>query len=341
MTQIRADALDSLLARGLLPPAIWIHGDEPLLVQEAAQSVRAAARAAGFDERIAFEVDRSFRPDAVAAEANALSLFGSSKLLELRFAAKPGKEVGQAIADIAQGLPDTVRLLAVSPRLDRATTESAWFSAIDRCGATVAIWPVERGELPRWIAGRLARQKQRADAQTLELIAERVEGNLLAAHQEIAKLGLLFPEGALPPDEARAAVLNVARYDAFDLVDAMLAGDAARALRSLDGLRAEGEAETLIVWAIAESLRTLWKLLDARDAGRPPAQAMRELRIFGARERAYGAALRRADRALLRGALRQAAQADRIVKGVAAGDAWHALETLVVSVAGGPALAEN
>ncbi|HEY0876845.1 MAG TPA: DNA polymerase III subunit delta, partial [Zeimonas sp.] len=257
MTQLRAEALAGALARGV-PPIVWIHGDEALIVQECAQAVREALRAQGFDERQVFEAGRGFRVDALTAETDALSLFAGRRLIELRFgAARATKEIGQALADAAARIDDGTRLLVSGPRLDRASTASEWFAAIERTGFVVAVWPVERARLAQWIATRLGRQKQRADRETLEWIAERVEGNLLAAHQEIAKLALLCPEGELSREAVRAAVLDVARYDAFDLVDAMLGGDAARALRTLDGLRAEGVAVPLVLLAIADASRTL------------------------------------------------------------------------------------
>ncbi|HRO58589.1 MAG TPA: DNA polymerase III subunit delta, partial [Burkholderiaceae bacterium] len=260
MSQIRADGLSAALARGM-SAVVWIHGEEPLLVLEAADTVRSAARAGGAVERLVFEGGRQFRPEALMAEAGAMSLFGEGKLLELRLATKPGKEIGQLIGELAAGMDPAVRLLVVSPRLDRATTDSAWFAAIDRHAMVVPIYPVSRQQLPQWIGRRLAGQKQRTDPGTLEFIAERVEGNLLAADQEIRKLALLFPEGELTDTDVRAAVLDVARYGAFDLVEPMLAGDAARTLRTIDGLRAEGEAGPLILWSVADALRTLRKHL--------------------------------------------------------------------------------
>jgi len=340
MTQVRAEGLAAALARGV-PPLVWIHGDEPLLVQEAADAVRRALRAAGFDERQVFEGGRAFRADAFLAETSALSLFASRRLVELRLAGKPNREIGQALAEAAAQAGDDTRLLVTGPRLDRASTESAWFAAIERLGLIVPIWPVERAQLPQWIAARLARQNQRADRDTLALIAERVEGNLLAAHQEIGKLGLLFPEGELPPEQTRAAVLDVARYDASDLVAAMLAGDVPRTLRSLDGLRAEGVAEPLVLWMLADALRTLLRLFDARSKGRPLAQAMREARVFGPRERLFGEALRRLDEDRIRDALQCAARTDRMVKGLDGADAWRGLQDLAMSVAGAPILAGN
>jgi DNA polymerase-3 subunit delta len=338
VAQVKADALEAALARAL-PPIVWIHGDEPLIVQEAADTVRAAARRAELSERLVFEVDRSFKTDRFAAEAGALSLFGSARLFDLRLSGKANKEQGEAIAQAAEQADDSLRLVVISGRLDRTTTESAWFTRIERIGLIVPVYPIERRELARWIAGRLARQKQRADAATLELIAERVEGNLLAAHQEVLKLGLLFPEGELSAEAARAAVLNVARYDAFGLVEAMLAGDRERTLRSVEGLRSEGEALPFVLWAITDAARTLARLHRARASGQALTQAMRSARIFGPRERLYEAALRRTRAADCERVLREAARADRIVKGVAPpgagpGDGWLAVERTVLKLAG-------
>ena len=335
--QVRADALAAALGRKL-PAMVWVHGDEPLLQIEACDAVRRACRAAGFEERQVFDAGRGFKPEALVAETRALSLFASSRLIELRTASKPTKELGQALAEAAGGLGEATRLLVSGPRLDRATMQSAWFVALERDAWIVPVFPVERGQLAQWIAGRLAAQKQRADAETLRFLAERVEGNLLAAHQEIRKLGLLFPEGALPDDEVRRAVLNVARYDAFGLADAMLAGDPGRALRAVDGLRAEGEAVPLVRAAVADAVRNLARLAEARDAGRAPAQLMRELRVFPPRDRLYEQALRRLDRRTLTGALQQAALADRIVKGLSPDDAWAEMARIATTIAGAPAL---
>lgn len=333
MPQLRPEALAASLKRPL-PPMVWIHGDEPLLIQEAADAVRAAARAQGLQSRRVFEVDRWFKPQTFEAETQSLSLFDEGKLIELRFAGKPGKELGQTLGNHLNELDASVRVLAVSGRLDRSVTDTGWFSTIEREALVVVVYPIERRQLPQWIAERLARQQQRADHATLELIAERVEGNLLAAWQEVRKLGLLFGPGELPAEETRAAVLSVARYDAFDLVEAALIGDPRRALRSLDGLRAEGEAPPLILWALGDAIRTLLRLHEARAAGRPLSQALREARVFGPRERLFEAAMRRLTRAQCSQALQQAAHTDRIAKGVAAGDAWGSIESLAMRLAG-------
>ena len=338
--QIRPEALDAALA-GPPPAVVWVHGDEPLLRIEATDAVRRSLRAGGFDEREVFSVERGFKAEALLSQTQSMSLFATRRLIELRMNAKPTKELGQAIAQAAASMSEDTRMLVSGPRLDRATTDSAWFPDVDRQAWIVPVYPVERARLPRWIDQRLARQRQQADAATLEFLAERVEGNLLAAHQEIRKLGLLFPEGRLPAEGVRAAVMNVARYDAFGLAEAMLAGDVARTLRSLDGLRAEGEAEPLVLWALADAIRNLARLAEAREAGRAPASLMRELRIFGPREALYQQALRRLGREQLARALQAAAGIDRIVKGLTRGDAWDEMTSLATSLAGAPVLSEK
>jgi DNA polymerase-3 subunit delta len=328
--QIRPDGLEAALRKGAAP-LTWVHGDEALLRIEAADQVRAALRATGFDER-------GFKLDALLAQTQAMSLFASNRIIELRLTSKPTKELGSALATAAASLDESTRMLVAGPRLDKATTSSAWFQDLDRHAWIVSVYPVERARLPQWIAQRLSRQGQRAENATLEFLAERIEGNLLAAHQEIRKLGLLFGQGSLPDDQVREAVLNVARYDAFGLAEAMLAGDAARTLRSLDGLRAEGEAEPLVLWALADAIRTLARLAEGRDAGRAPASMMRELRIFGPREALYLRALQRLNRKRLDEALQAAAGIDKIIKGITRGDAWAAMSSLATSLAGAPSL---
>lgn len=337
---LREAALAPALERaGGVPPAVvWVASDEALLRLEAADRVRTTARAAGFDERTVFHADRYFRPEALQHEAGSISLFASRRLLELRLTGKPAKELGEALAAIVEGLPADARLLVTGPRLDKATTRLAWFERIDRAGWVVEIPVVERERLPRWIGERLAAGGQQADADTLRLIADRVEGNLLAARQEVAKLGLLCPPGRLEPEAVRAAVLDVARWDAFDLVDAALAGEVTRALRCAAGLRAEGAAVPVVLWALAEAVRVLLRMTDAREAGRPVAPVLAQARVWGDRERAYHAAARRLDGATLRRLLRACGRTDRMTKGVLDGDDWQALEAIVLGLAGAVSL---
>lgn len=333
---LRPDGLADALARakGALPAVVWIASDEPLLRLEAADTVRTAARSVGFDERRVFQADRGFRPALLMQEAGALSLFASRRLLELRIDGKVGRELGQGLADAVSSMPEDTRLMVTSPRLDRSATEAAWYGRIVSSGWMLALPAVERERLPAWIGERLARQGQRADAATLQLIADRVEGNLLAAHQEVAKLALLCPSGRLEVETVRAAVLDVARWDVFDLVGAALTAETARALRCLAGLRAEGTAVPVVLWALADAVRTLLRVAQARAGGRPIAQALRDARVWGPRERAFTVALGRLDPPGLRLLLRACARTDRITKGVLEGDAWQSVEAIVLGLAG-------
>ncbi len=241
--QLRAEQLEAQLAKNLAP-VYAIHGDEPLLALEAADLVRAAARKRGFSERVVFEPNRSFDWSEFQHAQASQSLFGDRKMIELRLASgRPAAPAAAAIAGYcARPNPDVV-LLVTMPRPDApGWWKSAWFTALDAAGAILEVQPVTRAQLPKWILQRLARQGQGASHEVLEFLADRVEGNLLAAHQEVQKLALLFPAGKLGFVQVKEAVLEVARYDVFKLGEAMLMADAVRVTRILEGLRGEGVA---------------------------------------------------------------------------------------------------
>jgi DNA polymerase-3 subunit delta len=326
MPALRLEQLEGHLARELR--ALYaIHGDEPLLSLEAADAIRRKAREKGFSERAVFLADRSFDWGELAASAASLSLFGERKLIELRIpSGKPGADGAQAIEAYCASLPPDALTLVMLPRLDRAGQSSAWFQAIESRGTVVNVFPVERSRLPEWIAARLARQKQSARPEALRFLADCVEGNLLAAHQEIQKLALLLPPGELDFDVVREAVMNVARYDAGKLSEAMLSGDHARLARMLEGLRGEGEAPPRVLWLLAEEIRAVCRVQDGLSAGRPLADVCREARVWGdARQAAVGKAAKKFPRSALLSALEHAAAVDRMVKGIVKGDAWDAL----------------
>ncbi|HWV63007.1 MAG TPA: DNA polymerase III subunit delta, partial [Oxalicibacterium sp.] len=274
--QLRFDALDAHLNKPLAG-LYAITSDEHLLALEAADKIRGAARAQGYSERDVLVVDRSFKWNALLAANQSQSLFGDKKLIELRIpTGKPGRDGGQALQDYAAALnPDNITLITL-PRLDWQTAKSAWVTALQQAAVWIDIPLVERAQLPNWLGTRLATQKQSANRECLDFIADRVEGNLLAAHQEIRKLGLLYPEGQLSFEQVHDAVLNVARYDVFKLNEAMLTGDAARLVRMLEGLKGEGEALPLVLWAVAEEIRTLLKLKAGVAQGRPLGQLTKE-----------------------------------------------------------------
>jgi len=338
--QLRHEQLASHLARGL-QPLYTIHGDEPLLAQEAGDAIRAAARAAGYTERKVFTVSGAhFDWSGLLGAAQAMSLFAERQLIELRIpGGKPGKDGSEALQRYCEQLSDDVLTIVHLPRLDRQQQGSAWFGALDQAGASIAVQPVDRRALPQWIAQRLAAQGQRvaggeAGQQTLAFFADRVEGNLLAAHQELQKLALLYPAGELSFEQVESAVLNVARYDVFKLGEAVLAGQTARVLRMLDGLRAEGEAAVLVHWALAEDIRGLRRVRDALDHGRPLPMALREARVWGPKERLYERVLPLLAGHQLDHLVEAASTCDGIVKGLKhplwPAEPWDALRRLAL-----------
>ena len=342
--QLAASQLTPHLHKGLRS-LYTVHGDEPLLIQEAADAIRAAARTQGYSERTVHTVAGAhFDWSEVLAAGGSLSLFADKQIVEVRVpSGKPGKEGGpalQQLAESAQGNDSTLTIVLL-PRLDKMTRGGAWFTALDSFGITVQVEPVERNALPQWIAQRLQQQGQRVAGgeegqRTLQFFADRVEGNLLAAHQEIQKLALLYPEGELGFDKVESAVLNVARYDVFKLSQAVLAGQAARVQRMLDGLQAEGEAEVLVHYTLAEDIRALKRVKDAMAAGRPLPMALREQRIWGPKERLFERVLPRLTMTMLDNLLRSAHLVDGIVKGLKAPDwptdGWQALHRLAMTL---------
>ena len=338
--QLAPGQLAAQLAKGLRS-LYTLHGDEPLLVQEALDAIRASARAQGFTERTVHVVAGAhFDWSEVLAAGGSLSLFADKQILEVRIpSGKPGKDGSTALQHLAQqaeGNTDTLTLV-VLPRLDKVAKSAAWFVALEKFGITIQVEPVERGALPQWIAQRLQAQGQRVQAgvegqQTLQFFADRVEGNLLAAHQEIQKLALLYPAGELQWAQVESAVLNVARYDVFKLSEAVLAGQRLRVQRMLDGLQAEGEAEVLVHWALSEDIRALQRVKTAMDAGKPLPLALRENRVWGAKERLFERVLPRMPSPLIAQLLQSAHQVDGIVKGLKQpdwpDDPWQALHRL-------------
>lgn len=325
-------------------PIYTLFGDEALLAQEAADQIRAAARQAGYTERQVFTVaGQHFDWSSLMAAGSAMSLFGDRQLIEIRIpSGKPGTEGSkalQAYAEMARGHDGLVTMVTL-PRLDKTQQSSAWFTALDNSGSTLRCDPVERQALPLWIAQRLAAQGQQAEPgqagqRTLAFFADRVEGNLLAAHQEVIKLGLLHPPGTLTFEQIEAAVTDVARYNAFKLSEAVLAADRPRALRMLEGLQAEGEAAVLVHWALAEDILGLHRGRQALDAGRPLSMVMRELRIWGPRERLFERVLPHVRNVAATSRLVQAASiVDGIVKGLPhpqwPADPWQALARLAL-----------
>ncbi len=342
--QVRGEALGSVLTRaqrsGSLPPVFVVASDEPLLAIEAQDAIRATARGLGYAEREVLQADARFDWSKLAAAAQGMSLFADRKIVEIRLpTGKPGVSGAAALEAHAEAVGDGVLTLVALPRLDRRAKETRWVAALERAGVLVEIDVIDRSRLPQWIGQRLARHQQRAGAEALEFIADRVEGNLLAAHQEIEKLALLHPAGDLTLEQVADSVLNVARYDVFQVPVAMLAGDVARLRKTMAGLEAEGEAIPLLLWVVTEELRMLLRVKAQVESGRPLASAVREHRVWG-REKLIERALGRLSSASLAAALQRAAEIDRLAKGLRAprsdSDAWLELTDLVLGIAAAP-----
>jgi DNA polymerase-3 subunit delta len=314
-----------------LAPAYLIAGAEPFLVDQALEQVRAAARAAGFAERELHVVDRSFRWADLQARSSNLSLFASRRILELRMASsRPGEDGGAALSELAEGGdPDRLLIVAVGAKLD---ARASWVKAFEEHGVLVEVWPVERGELPEWIAARARQLGVELSAEAAELLADRVEGNLLAADQEIRKLALTLPGHAVGEAEILAAVSSSARFDVFRLSDAVLAGDAARALRVLAGLRAEGVEPTLVSWALCREITLLARISYAQTHGENVDKALARLAVWRRRQPAVKQAVRRYTAPRIAQLLRRAADVDSVIKGAALGRPWEALTALVLAL---------
>jgi DNA polymerase-3 subunit delta len=335
--QIRSEQLEAHLQKNLAG-VYTIHGDEPLLALEAADAVRSAARAKGYAEREVLIAERGFDWSELRNATASLSLFGAAKLVELRIpGGKPGTQGAEAIAaSVASPNPDTL-LLVTLPRLDKAAQNSPWFLALAQAGPVVDVFPLERARLPEWIGARLARQQQRAPRELLDWLADRVEGNLLAAHQEVQKLALLAPPGELGEEVLVESVARVARYTPQDASIALLAGDTVRYLRVLEGLRGEGEALTFVLWVVSEDIRALARIRAGVEAGRPIEQLMRDNRVWGPRQAVFRAAARRFSADALQRATLACAKIDRAIKGAAKDDPWDEFIKLGLALRADPA----
>lgn len=336
MSQLRPEQLAGQLRQGLAP-VYFIHGDETLLVDECADAIRAATRAQGFADRQVFNADAGFDWNALTAASDSLSLFSEQRVLELRLpTGKPGKEGAAVLTDYAaRPAPDTV-LLILSGRLEPAARNSKWVQALDKAGVVIAVWPVEMAQLPAWIERRMRALGMQPDPDALRMLAERVEGNLLAAAQEIEKLYLLHGAGPLAMETVAQLVSDSARYDVFGLVDRVLAGDAAHAQRMLSGLRAEGVDPVLVLWALAREIRALASMAREIQEGVALARVLTSQRVWEKRKPLISSALQRIRGRQWWNLLQRCATVDRIIKGRAAGNPWDELLQLSLVLAGTP-----
>ena len=317
-----------------LSPLYVLVGDEPLAQAECLDAIRYAARKAGADERTGFIVERYFNWQSIQQYAQALSLFSSLRILEISIpSGKPGVDGGKALTELAANLiPDTTTII-ILPALEREAKNSAWFNALQNVSTLIELKEIAPTQLPQWLAARLKLQNQSTDAVSLAFISNQVEGNLLAAHQEIQKLGLLYPAGEISAEAVRESVLNVSRYDAFQLGEAVLAGDAARTSRILLGLQDEGESAVAVMNPLMWVLRPLVRIKHAEARGENLMTAMTNARIFGDRQNLVKRALVRLSIRQLEAALQKLCDIDRTAKGVMQGDAWLELSRLCFGLA--------
>lgn len=335
---IKPEALPDALKRGL-KSLYMLVGDEALLAQESCDAIRAAARAQGYAEREVFTVDQYFKWDVLAGATQAMGLFADKKIIELRMpTGKPGRDGGDALGAWAREAStlDTILCIVSLPKPDGAARKSSWFAALQTHGIEVLCDTVPRAQLPQWLGARLRRHGLSAPSDVLQQMAERMEGNLLAAHQEIEKLALLYPQGALTAEQVQSVTADVARYDVFGLSDTVMSGDVPRLLRMLDGLKGEGESPVLVHYTLAQDARQLAACKEAVSGGKPVQMALREAGVWGPRQYSFERVLPRADLAALNTLLREAAQVDLICKGLPQKglprDAWQALQHLALGL---------
>jgi len=317
-----------------LAPLYVLVGDEPLAHSESLDAIRLAARKAGADERTSFIVERNFNWQQIHQFAQALSLFSSMRILEIHIpSGKPGLDGGKVLVEMTQNtIPETTSIV-VLPSLERDAKNSAWFSALQRAAVVIELDEIAPSSLPQWITKRLAIQGQSANTATLEFMAHQVEGNLLAAHQEIQKLGLLYSTGELSQEDVNSAVMNVSRYDAFQLGEAVLNGEVERTSRILQSLKDEGEQAVAVMNPLIWLLRPLIRVKHAVSLGENINNAMTNARIYGERQMLTQKALSRLSIRQLEAALQKLCDIDRIAKGVMVGNAWLELSRLCFGLA--------
>lgn len=318
-----------------LAPVYFLSGDEPFQIQEAADAVRAAALQAGFTERQVMHAEPGFDWSQLAAEASSLSLFAEKRMLDLRMpSAKPGREGGAALKAYCEQLPEDTLLLIQAGKLEAQARNTAWVKALDKAGIMIQVWPLNAQQTQQWVDRRLRRAGFQPDREAVQVLATRVEGNLLAASQEIEKLKLLIEPGRLTVEQVIEAVTDSARYNAFELADTALQGNTAQAARILRSLEEEGVYPAQILWALARDIRLLTDYVELLAMGENPQLALQS--VWGARQKLLQHAAQRLSLAGCRELLGQCAQLDAVIKGQAAGNSWDGLLQLVSGLSGKP-----
>jgi len=332
--KLRYEQLDSHLQQGL-QPIYLLSGDEPLQVMEAGDAIRRTAREQGFADREVLHVEGGFDWGNLLAASDSMSLFAEQRLIELRMpSGKPGKEGGKVLVEYAANPPPDTLLLITCGKLDRSAQNSKWYKSLDKAGVTLIAWPVEPKALPGWVMHRMRSRGMQPTPEAAQMLAERVEGNMLAAAQEVEKLLLLYGESAIDADQVEQGVADSARYDIFELVDTALLGDTVRTARVVEGLRGEGVEPVLVLWAMLREIRAMAQMADALQQGGSVDAVMEQQRVWNKRKAPVRAGLQRHNLKRWQLLLRRAGRIDRMIKGIESGNPWDELLQLALLMAG-------
>ncbi|MGR9115485.1 MAG: DNA polymerase III subunit delta [Gammaproteobacteria bacterium] len=338
--RLKADQLEAALKKGL-SPVYLIAGDEPLQQGEAADAIRAAAKQAGFSSREIFTVDAHFEWAELNAAADSLAIFADKKILDLRLpSGKPGAEGSKALQAYCERVPEDTLLLVTAGKLESASLKSKWFQALEREGVVVQVWPLAGQELIRWLQTRMQQRGMTADSDGLRILASRVEGNLLAAAQEIEKLYVLYGPSRLSHEAIESVVADSSRYDVFNLCDCVLAGKTGRVVKVLQGLKTEGVLAPVVLWAIAREARLLSRIKTALAQGQQKDLVYKKNQVWEKRKPLVNGAVSRLNLHRLNKIMLMNAQADRQIKGQEQGDPWETLLSVCLAMAGADVMAE-
>lgn len=332
--KLKAEQLSAHLQKNLAPIYL-VSGDEPLQLAEACDAIRVRARESGCSERLLFNVESGFDWNALLQARDTLSLFAEQRLVELRLpTGKPGEAGAKALIEYAARPPAGDVLLINAAKIDKDAQRSKWFKALEGAGVVVQVWPLSAAQLSPWIERRMRGKGLRPSGEAVSLLAEQVEGNLLACAQEIEKLLLLYGQGMVDGTAVTTAVSNSARYSVYDLVDRALAGEGAAVTRVLHGLQSEGAEPVMVLWALSREIRTLAVMADELRGGTAIDRVLVKHRVWEKRKGLVRNVLKRSPPRFLRRLLRQAAWTDRVIKGIAAGNVWDELLQLSLGLAG-------
>jgi len=316
-----------------LAPVYFVSGDEPLQQGEVADAIRLAAKKTGYSTREVFSVEAGFEWGALALAADSMSLFADKKLIDLRLpSGKPGTEGAKALIEYCQRLPEDNLLLITAPKVTGVTLKTKWCQALDKAGVIVQVWPLEGGALIQWLQRRAQKRGLQVAPEGIKVLASRIEGNLLAAVQEIEMLYVLYGEAAISKQQVEQVVADSSRFDVFKLTDCILAGRMNRAIKILNGLKAEGIAPPVIVWALSREIRLLFNIKIAIDQGQNKEAVFKSNRLWDKRKQLVASAMSRVSVQALQKALLQCAKADRQIKGREAGDCWETLLSICMLV---------